>query len=135
MPRAQVYITKDNLEKIKSIVIKERNDGADRNEANLSSVAAMLLDIGLQVYEFKHRNEHIDECDESENGSKAKQIVMFNKILMENVLKTSYASAIILQMIGELNEIKKINSFSFPDIKLKIRKKIDNKLNEIFDEK
>lgn len=134
MPRAQVYITKANLEKIKSIVIQERNHGADRNEANLSSVAAMLLNIGLQVYEFKHKNEVNGDCDESENGSKTKQIVMFNKTLMENVLKTSYASAIILQMIGELNEIKKINSFSFPDIKLKIRKKIDNKLNEIFDE-
>lgn len=133
MPRVQVYITKANLEKIKSIVNHERNDGADRNEANLSSVAAMLLNFGLQIYEFQQRNKRDGENDQTENGD-AKEVARFNRILMESVLKTSYASATILQMLGELDEIKNKNSYSFPDVKSMIRRKTENKLNELFDE-
>lgn len=133
MPRAQIYITKANLEKIRSIVNHERNHGADENEANLSSVAAMLLNLGLQVYEFQQRKKQDGENDQPENDD-AKKVAMFNRILMENVLKTSYASATILQIVGELDEFKHKNSYSFSDLKSMIRRKTENKLNEIFDD-
>lgn len=133
MPRAQIYITKANLEKIRSIVNHERNHGVDENEANLSSVAAMLLNLGLQVYEFQQRKKQNGENDQPENDD-AKKVAMFNRILMENVLKTSYASAAILQMVGELDEFKNKNSYGFHDLKSMIRRKTENKLSEIFDE-
>jgi len=133
MPRAQIYITKANLEKIRSIVNHERNHGVDENEANLSSVAAMLLNLGLQVYEFQQRKKQNGENDQPENDD-AKKVAMFNRILMENVLKTSYASAAILQMVGELDELKNKNSYGFHDLKSMIRRKTENKLSEIFDE-
>ncbi|MDQ0431159.1 hypothetical protein ABIC12_002862 [Pantoea agglomerans] len=133
MPRAQIYITKANLEKIRSIVNLERNHGVDENEANLSSVAAMLLNLGLQVYEFQQRKKQNGENDQPENDD-AKKVAMFNRILMENVLKTSYASAAILQMVGELDELKNKNSYGFHDLKSMIRRKTENKLSEIFDE-
>lgn len=133
MTRLQVYITKANLEKIKSIVNHERNHGADRNEANLSSVAAMLLNLGLQFYEFQQENKRDGRNDQPENDD-AKKIAMFNRIMMENVLKTSYASATILQMVGELDEIKNKSSYIFSDVKSMIRRKTESKLNEIFDD-
>lgn len=133
MTRLQVYITKANLEKIKSIVNYERNHGADRNEANLSSVAAMLLNLGLQFYEFQQENKRDGRNDQPENDD-AKKNAMFNRIMMENVLKTSYASATILQMVGELDEIKNKSSYIFSDVKSMIRRKTESKLNEIFDD-
>lgn len=133
MPRAQIYITKANLEKIRSIVNHERNHGVDENEANLSSVAAMLLNLGLQFYEFQQRKKQNGENDQPENDD-AKKVAMFNRILMENVLKTSYASAAILHMVGELDEFKNKNSCGFHDLKSIIRRKTESKLSEIFDE-
>ncbi|WP_061770897.1 relaxosome protein TraM [Serratia symbiotica] len=64
MPRAQVYISKNTYKRIRLIVNEKKDDGADRTEANISSVAAMLLDIGLRVYEFQRKKELGDDLED-----------------------------------------------------------------------
>ncbi|AXF79096.1 hypothetical protein SY86_25915 [Erwinia tracheiphila] len=132
MPRAQVYITQNNYKRIQSIVDAKKEDGADRTEANVSSVAAMLLDIGLRVYEFQQKKEQEGEIDSIQENNDLPDPLMFNKVLLENILKASYASTTLLQMIGNLDEVKNIDSFNYENVKVQIRDKIDSQLTKIF---
>ncbi|HEI6740019.1 TPA: relaxosome protein TraM [Yersinia enterocolitica] len=134
MPRAQVYITQNNYKRIQSIVDAKKEDGADRTEANVSSVAAMLLDIGLRVYEFQQKEEQEGEIGKPEDNKNFSDMINFNKILLENILKASYASTTLLQMIGELEEIKNINVFSYDNVRAQIRDKVDDQLTKIFND-
>ncbi|MGX5025134.1 relaxosome protein TraM [Enterobacter sp. UPMP2060] len=127
MPRAQVYITQNNYKRIQAIVDAKKEDGADRTEANVSSVSAMLLDIGLRVYEFQQKKEQ-EEIESTENCDVLTDSTVFNKVLLENILKTSYASTILLQMVGNINEVKGVESFNYDNVKLQIREKVDNDL-------
>lgn len=137
MPRAQVYITQNNYKRIQAIVDAKKEDGADRTEANVSSVAAMLLDIGLRVYEFQQKKEQEEGVDGGGEGNEDDNLgsIEINKVIMENILKTSYASTILLQMIGSIDEVKNIESFSFENIKSQIREKTNEELNKIMSEK
>lgn len=134
MPRAQVYISKNTYKRIQLIVNEKKDDGADRTEANISSVAAMLLDIGLRVYEFQRKKElggDLEDIDDKyDNG--IPEPVEFNKMLMENVLKTACASTILLQMVGNINEVKEMELFNYDDIKERINKKVTNKFKTLF---
>ncbi|WP_289347119.1 relaxosome protein TraM [Pantoea stewartii] len=132
MPRAQVYITQNNYKRIQSIVDAKKEDGADRTEANVSSVAAMLLDIGLRVYEFQQKKEQEEEIESAGDGNILTDSAVLNKVLLENILKTSYASTILLQMVGNINEVKGIESFNYDNVKLQIREKLDNDLASLF---
>lgn len=128
MPRAQVYITQNNYKRIQSIVDAKKEDGADRTEANVSSVSAMLLDIGLRVYEFQQKKEQEEEIESTEDFDVLTDSTVLNKVLLENILKTSYASTILLQMVGNINEVKGVESFNYDNVKLQIREKVDNDL-------
>lgn len=132
MPRAQVYINQNNYKRIQSIVDAKKEDGADRTEANVSSVAAMLLDIGLRVYEFQQKKEQEEEIESAGDGNILTDSAVLNKVLLENILKTSYASTILLQMVGNINEVKGIESFNYDNVKLQIREKLDNDLASLF---
>ncbi|TNL00786.1 hypothetical protein CYD30_28600 [Kosakonia cowanii] len=128
MPRAQVYITQNNYKRIQAIVDAKKEDGADRTEANVSSVAAMLLDIGLRVYEFQQKKEQEEEIENAEGCNVLTDSAIFNKVLLEHMLKASYASTILLQMVGNINEVKGIESFNFDKVKLLIREQVDKDL-------
>lgn len=132
MPRAQVYITQNNYKRIQSIVDAKKEDGADRTEANVSSVAAMLLDIGLRVYEFQQKKEQEEEIESAGDGDILTDSAVLNKVLLENILKTSYASTILLQMVGNINEVKGIEFFNYDNVKLQIRERLDNDLASLF---
>lgn len=132
MPRAQVYITQNNYKRIQSIVDAKKEDGADRTEANVSSVAAMLLDIGLRVYEFQQKKEQEEEIESAGDDNTLTDSTVLNKVLLENILKTSYASTILLQMVSNINEVKGIESFNYDNVKLQIREKLDNDLASLF---
>ncbi|EPA3166671.1 relaxosome protein TraM [Yersinia enterocolitica] len=132
MPRAQVYITQNNYKRIQSIVDAKKEDGAERTEANISSVAAMLLDIGLRVYEFQQKKEQEEQIESAGDGNTLIDSTVLNKVLLENILKTSYASTILLQMVSNINEVKGIESFNYDNVKLQIREKLDNDLASLF---
>lgn len=79
--------------------------GANRAEANISSVAAMLLDISLRVYEFQRKKRVRSICNISMISMTMAYLEPeeFNKMLMDNVLKTACASTILLQIVGNIN--------------------------------
>lgn len=134
MPRAQVYISQNNYKRIQSIVDEKKEDGADRTEANISSVAAMLLDIGLRVYEFQKKKEQNDEIEKNEACANSSDMRVFDRIMLENILRASYASTIILQMVGEMEELKGTESFNYDKVKSQIRSRIHEQMDKIFGE-
>ncbi|MGF8888154.1 relaxosome protein TraM, partial [Klebsiella pneumoniae] len=51
MPRVQVYISDQAVEKINSIIENRRSGGAKDKDVNFSSISSMLIELGLRVYE------------------------------------------------------------------------------------
>ncbi|VGD77579.1 single-strand binding protein [Klebsiella pneumoniae] len=51
MARVQAYASDEVAEKINAIVEKRRAEGAKEKDVSFSSVASMLLELGLRVYE------------------------------------------------------------------------------------
>jgi hypothetical protein len=85
MPRIQTYVSKEAVDKIHSIVEQRRQEGAAETEVSTSSVIAMLLELGLRVYDAQ-----MERKDDPFNQAG------FNKVLLENVIKTQLAMAKVL---------------------------------------
>ncbi|HCW3444123.1 TPA: relaxosome protein TraM, partial [Klebsiella pneumoniae] len=79
MARVQAYASDEVAEKINAIVEKRRAEGAKEKDVSFSSVASMLLELGLRVYEAQ-----MERKDSGFNQTE------FNKILLENVMKTQF---------------------------------------------
>ncbi|HBC5194966.1 conjugal transfer relaxosome DNA-binding protein TraM [Serratia ureilytica] len=85
MARIQAYVSKEAVEKIHAIVEQRRQEGAAETEVSTSSVISMLLELGLRVYEAQ-----MERKDDPFNQTE------FNRVLLENVLKTQLAMAKVL---------------------------------------
>ena len=51
MARVQVYVSDEVSEKIRVIAAKRRAEGARDKDVSFSSIASMLVELGLRVYE------------------------------------------------------------------------------------
>ncbi|WP_322962286.1 conjugal transfer relaxosome DNA-binding protein TraM [Klebsiella pneumoniae] len=91
MARVQAYASDEVAEKINAIVEKRRAEGAKEKDVSFSSVASMLLELGLRVYEAQ-----MERKDSGFNQTE------FNKILLENVMKTQFTVSKLLA-IGSLS--------------------------------
>ena len=76
MPRVQVYISDQVVEKINAIIEQRRAGGAKDKDVNFSSISSMLIELGLRVYEA--------QMERKESG--------FNQMaLFEYVVKTQFS--------------------------------------------
>jgi hypothetical protein len=80
MPRVQVYISDQVVEKINAIIEKRRAGGAKDKDVNFSSISSMLIELGLRVYEA--------QMERKESGFNQ---MAFNKALFEYVVKTQFS--------------------------------------------
>ncbi|EEC3528838.1 relaxosome protein TraM, partial [Salmonella enterica] len=85
MAKVNVYVSNDVYEKITSIVEKRRQEGAREKDISFSGTASMLLELGLRVYEAQ-----------MERKESAFNQMEFNRVLLENVLKTQSSVVKIL---------------------------------------
>lgn len=81
MAKIQAYVSDEVAEKINAIVEKRKTEGAREKDVSFSSVSTMLVELGLRVYEAQM------ERKESSFNQMA-----FNKVLLETVLKTQFAT-------------------------------------------
>lgn len=51
MAKIQVYVNDHVSEKINAIAVQRRAEGAKEKDVSYSSIASMLLELGLRVYE------------------------------------------------------------------------------------
>ncbi|MDV1392334.1 conjugal transfer relaxosome DNA-binding protein TraM [Klebsiella pneumoniae complex sp. WS3221] len=85
MAKIQAYVSDEVAEKINAIVEKRRVEGAKDKDVSFSSISTMLLELGLRVYEA--------QMERKESGFNQ---MAFNKVLLETVLKTQFATNKIL---------------------------------------
>lgn len=79
MPRVQVYISDQAVEKINAIIENRRSGGAKDKDVNFSSISSMLIELGLRVYEA--------QMERKESGFNQ---MAFNKAMFEYIVKTQF---------------------------------------------
>lgn len=87
MPRVQVYISDQAVEKINAIIENRRSGGAKDKDVNFSSISSMLIELGLRVYEA--------QMERKESGFNQ---MAFNKAMFEYIVKTQFTMNKVLGM-------------------------------------
>lgn len=87
MPRVQVYISDQAVEKINTIIENRRSGGAKDKDVNFSSISSMLIELGLRVYEA--------QMERKESGFNQ---MAFNKAMFEYIVKTQFTMNKVLGM-------------------------------------
>lgn len=80
MAKIRVYVNDSVSEKINAIAVQRRAEGAKEKDISYSSIASMLLELGLRVYEA--------QLERKESGFNQ---MAFNKALLESVIKTQFS--------------------------------------------
>ncbi|MDH1612282.1 conjugal transfer relaxosome DNA-binding protein TraM [Klebsiella aerogenes] len=110
MARVQAYPSDEVVDKINAIVEKRRAEGAKEKDISFSSVATMLLELGLRVYEAQ-----MERKDSGFNQTE------FNKVLLENVMKTQFTISKVLAMDSLSPHISGDDRFDFKSMVMNIR--------------
>uniref|UniRef100_UPI003D955091 conjugal transfer relaxosome DNA-binding protein TraM n=1 Tax=Klebsiella michiganensis TaxID=1134687 RepID=UPI003D955091 len=79
MAKIQVYVNDNVSEKINAIAVQRRAEGAKEKDISYSSIASMLLELGLRVYEA--------QMERKESGFNQ---MAFNRALLESMVKTQF---------------------------------------------
>ncbi|WP_336185842.1 conjugal transfer relaxosome DNA-binding protein TraM [Klebsiella grimontii] len=110
MARVQAYASDEVADKINAIVERRRAEGAKDKDVSFSSVASMLIELGLRVYEA--------QMERKESGFNQTE---FNKILLENVLKTQFAISKVLAIESLSPHVENDERFDFKSMVMNIR--------------
>lgn len=121
MAKVNVYISNEVHSKIVAIVEKRRQEGARDKDISFSGTSSMLLELGLRVYEAQ-----------MERKEQAFNQTEFNKILLENVLKTQSSVAKILG-IGSLSpHVAGNTKFEYANMVEDIKDKVITEMERFF---
>ncbi|EHG3757103.1 relaxosome protein TraM [Salmonella enterica subsp. enterica serovar Enteritidis] len=123
MAKVNVYISNEVHNKITAIVEKRRQEGARDKDISFSGTSSMLLELGLRVYEAQMERKE-SPFNQTE----------FNKVLLENVLKTQSSVAKILG-IGSLSPHVAGNPKSeYANMVEDIKEKVSSEMERFFHE-
>ena len=106
MPKIQVYVSNDALDKINDIVEKKRQGGANAQDASISSTTSMLIELGIRVY-----------CIQLERGQGGFNQAEFNRTMLEYMVKTNSISNELLKLAVQGN----LSAEELQQMKLRIR--------------
>ncbi|HDG7951735.1 TPA: relaxosome protein TraM [Klebsiella variicola] len=123
MARVQAYASDEVAEKINAIVEKRRAEGAKEKDVSFSSVASMLLELGLRVYEAQ-----MERKDSGFNQTE------FNKILLENVMKTQFTVSKLLAICSLSPHVTGDERFEFRSMVSNIREDAKDVISHFFPE-
>ncbi|EIE0376351.1 relaxosome protein TraM, partial [Salmonella enterica] len=121
MAKVNVYVSNDVYEKITSIVEKRRQEGAREKDISFSGTASMLLELGLRVYEAQ-----------MERKESAFNQMEFNRVLLENVLKTQSSVVKILGIESLSPHIAGNPKFEYTNMVEDIKDKVSSELERFF---
>lgn len=123
MAKIQAYVSDDVVNKINSIVEQRRAEGARKEDVSSSSVISMLVELGLRVYEAQM------ERKESPFNQ-----MLFNKTILEAVLKTQFISSKLLAMESMSPHIAGNDKFEFRGMVQNIRDDVKEIVETFFPE-
>ncbi len=121
MAKIQVYVNDNVAGKINSIAAQRREEGAKEKDISYSSIASMLLELGLRVYEA--------QMERKESGFNQ---VLFNKILLESVLKTQLTTSKLLGMSSLSPHLQGNEKFVFKEMVASIRDDVNEMVSQFF---
>ena len=123
MAKIQAYVSDDVVNKINSIVEQRRAEGARKEDVSSSSVISMLVELGLRGYEAQM------ERKESPFNQ-----MLFNKTILEAVLKTQFISSKLLAMESMSPHIAGNDKFEFRGMVQNIRDDVKEIVETFFPE-
>lgn len=123
MAKIQAYVSDDVVNKINAIVEQRRAEGARKEDVSSSSVISMLVELGLRVYEAQM------ERKESPFNQ-----MLFNKTLLEAVLKSQFISSKLLAMESMSPHLTGNDNFEFRSMVQNIREDVQVIVNNFFPE-
>ncbi|MEZ2578091.1 conjugal transfer relaxosome DNA-binding protein TraM [Buttiauxella ferragutiae] len=121
MAKLQVYASDEVVEKINAIIEKRRAEGAKEKDVSFSSVASMLVELGLRVYEA--------QMERKESGFNQ---MLFNKTLLENTLKTQLIASKLLGMTSLSPHLTGNEKFIFSNMVDNIREDVKEMVAQFF---
>lgn len=123
MAKIQAYVSDDVVNKINAIVEQRRAEGARKEDVSSSSVISMLVELGLRVYEAQmERKESLFNQ------------MLFNKTILEAVLKTQFISSKLLAMESMSPHIAGNDKFEFRGMVQNIRDDVKEIVETFFPE-
>jgi hypothetical protein len=123
LAKIQAYVSDDVVNKINAIVEQRRAEGARKEDVSSSSVISMLVELGLRVYEAQM------ERKESPFNQ-----MLFNKTILEAVLKTQFISSKLLAMESMSPHIAGNDKFEFRGMVQNIRDDVKEIVETFFPE-
>lgn len=123
MAKVNVYISNEVHNKITAIVEKRRQEGARDKDISFSGTSSMLLELGLRVYEAQMERKE-SPFNQTE----------FNKVLLENVLKTQSSVAKILGIGCVSRHVAGNPKFEYANMVEDIKEKVSSEMERFFHE-
>lgn len=111
MPRVQSYIPSANYKKMEDIIDELLKDGATRSEANISSLTAKLIDLGLILYEVQNKKEASSGADAEDGGNVDASADTLLKENMTVSVRTELYAQVILQILLDPSVINEAESY------------------------
>lgn len=123
MAKIQAYVSDDVVNKINAIVEQRRAEGARKEDVSSSSVISMLVELGLRVYEAQ-----------MERKASPFNQMLFNKTILESVLKTLFISSKLIAMESMSPHIAGNDKFEFRGMAQNIRDDVKEIVETFFPE-
>jgi hypothetical protein len=121
MPRIQTFVSNDIEQEIMDIINIKRSEGATKDEANVSNTTSMLIELGIRVYKLQRQKV--------EGGFSQ---IEFNKIMLENMMKTSFVCQKLLGINSFNSEIQSMHKFQYKEMATQIKNDVDNVMDTFF---
>ena len=124
MPRIQTFVSNQVREEIESLVTERRQEGATENDATVSSVTSMLIELGLRVYRIQR--------EKKKGGFNQME---YNKIMMDNIARVRAMCSDIMKMSALSHEVISNGNFDNEVMKRSITKFAEDQVRIFFPEK
>lgn len=121
MPRLQTFVSNEVEQEIVDIINVKRSEGATKDEANVSNTTSMLIELGIRVYKLQRVKQ--------EGGFSQAE---FNKVMLENMMKTSLICQKLLRINSNNSEIKGIDEFAFNAMAAQIKNTATGVVTQFF---
>ncbi|HGU7952208.1 TPA: conjugal transfer relaxosome DNA-binding protein TraM [Escherichia coli] len=123
MPRIQTFVSNQVREEIESLVTERRQEGATENDATVSSVTSMLIELGLRVYRIQR--------EKKESGFNQME---YNKIMLDNIARVRAMCSEIMKMNALSHEVISNGDFDNEVMKRSITKFAEDQVRVFFPE-
>ncbi|EEU1357623.1 relaxosome protein TraM [Escherichia coli] len=123
MPRIQTFVSNQVREEIENLVTERRQEGATENDATVSSVTSMLIELGLRVYRIQR--------EKKESGFNQME---YNKIILDNIARVRAMCSEIMKMNSLSHEVISNGRFDNEVMKKSITKFAEDQVRIFFPE-